>query len=160
MKKYVEVNCSKCLQCCRFHFYQGQTLSYKKLHDSFFFTRELCDTFFEKRGKNYLIKDCCRFYKDGLCQVHDSFKLPAICALFPFMTVVDDSGERLLVVDCNCPQWEVAAVRISEPLYKKELIELIKCFEVENRLDYFLLDELVECGYNLKVLDTMANMSL
>lgn len=160
MKKYVEVDCSSCLQCCRFHFYQGKTLTYKKLQESFFFTRELCDTFFEKRGEKYLIQSFCRFYKDGLCAVHESGRLPAICALFPFMLVTDEFGEKLLAVDCNCPKWEDAVAGISDVKHKKELIELIKYFESRNIIECFLFDELIECGYNLKVIDKMDNMTL
>lgn len=153
MTDYVKVDCSSCLQCCHFHFYQGKELTYKRLHDSFFFTRELCDTFFKKRADRYLVGDCCRHYSSGRCSVHDSPALPAICALFPIMLVLDKKGEELMAIDRNCPQWRVVEAKLKDSEYKNRVISLVEHFIVEGRAEFFSLDELLKCGYDLQILD-------
>lgn len=153
MKKTISANCGSCRQCCHFHIYIGETMSLEDLQKEFFFTREQCETFFEKKKTRYKIGKSCRFMHKGLCTIHDNpEQYPLSCAIFPAVLVTDKKNKTHVALDKNCPDFEKIKVSFKNDDFMANFLQILEYYDQENRLDILSYEDLVTCGYELELI--------
>lgn len=157
MKKYIDVNCAQCLQCCHFHLFVNEHVTLEELEDNFFYNQELCDTFFKKENGTYFVKESCIQDNNGICRIHDD-NLPSLCALFPFMVVYTKKNTIELVVDKNCPEHKNLLIAIKNQETHAEIMELIRYYYNNDRLLLLEKKLLSDLGYRLKTVCIIENL--
>ncbi|MEI7943130.1 MAG: hypothetical protein WCH76_08250, partial [Candidatus Riflemargulisbacteria bacterium] len=110
----LKVDCSNCKQCCNFYFFSGEVMTFDELRKNFFYTENLCNTFFDKTEENYYIGQACRQIKKGKCSIYDSDHFPFTCAFYPLFLTGTSFDNAQLYIDKNCPQWKNILNQIKE----------------------------------------------
>lgn len=97
------------------------------------------------RVKPFGIEMICMNSVDGMCGIEG--EKPLSCALYPFITVMDEWGRILLCVDTNCPEADNAKLEQALSLIAKRPEEVIILTE----------NDLYNFDFKLKILGALTD---
>jgi hypothetical protein len=106
------------------------------------------------KKQKYIIEPQCTKYFEGSCILHNKKKYPCICALYPIM-LVEKNKKVKLSIDKNCPRWKEVNKKFKNKEFLLQLQKVIEYYKKNNALDVFEKKELIKCGYELKIKNTI-----
>ena len=154
--KYLPVNCNDCKQCCHNFILIDEDLSFTELNYYFYFSREMCDVFYESKAEGtYHIGETCKMYKDGLCSIQDDDLKPVTCRLYPLFIVSDKKDNNILMIDKNCKEYKNILTSFKDQNHFNTVLEMIKSYLKADKIIIYPQKALKNLGYKLKKIQAL-----